>query len=270
MIIWCDGDWLEGDAARVPVRDRGFALGDGLFETILWDCGLKRFDRHHARLTSSAAALRLPPPPEEGALADIARETIARNQLHNTRAALRVVWTAGAGPRGLPRPQDITPSLIISAAPSPELTEPVALKTVSIRRNETAPSSRHKTLSYIDSVMARAEAEAAGADEALMLNTRGNVASGAASNIFLVIDGRVRTPALEDGALPGTVRAALLDAALGDEVGAIAAEDAARAEAAFITNALNPLRAVKSIDGRVLDAEHAQISIMRQPARDAP
>jgi branched-subunit amino acid aminotransferase/4-amino-4-deoxychorismate lyase len=109
-----------------------------------------------------------------------------------------------------------------------------------------------------------------GADEALMLNTRGNVASGAASNIFLVIDGRVRTPALEDGALPGTVRAALLDAALGVEVGAIAAEDAARAEAAFITNALNPFRAVKSIDGRVLDAEHAQISILRQPARDAP
>jgi branched-subunit amino acid aminotransferase/4-amino-4-deoxychorismate lyase len=267
MMVWLDGAWLEGDAARLPVADRGFALGDGLFETILWDGGLKRFPRHHARLSASAAALALPPPPEEGALARIAEEVLARNQLHHARAALRLVWTAGAGPRGLLRPADMAPSLIVSAALCPELTEPIALGAVSIRRNETAPSSRHKTLSYIDNVMARAEA---GADEALMLNMRGDVACAAAANIYFVIAGRIVTPSVEDGALPGTVRAALLDAGLEISVEAISANESARAEAAFITNALNPWREVASIDGRALGIGHQCFAALREAAYSAP
>ncbi|HVZ98960.1 MAG TPA: aminotransferase class IV [Caulobacterales bacterium] len=265
MIVWCNGDWADAAAATLSPADRGFLLGDGLFETMLWDGAvLCRFGRHMQRLRASAEALKLPEPPPDAALHAIALDVLARNALRAHRAAVRVTWSAGAGARGLPRPERIAPTLLISCAPSPKPEAPAVVITASFPRNAGAPSARFKTLSSIDNVMARGEAAAAGADEALMLNGAGGLAGGAACNVFLVLDGVARTPEVAHGALPGTVRQALLEAGLEIETAILTRADMGRAEAACITNALQEVRPVSRLDGRALDAAHPAIARLRQ------
>ncbi|HVY84907.1 MAG TPA: aminotransferase class IV, partial [Caulobacterales bacterium] len=259
MIAWCDGDWIDDGAPAVGATDRGLLLGDGLFETVLWeDERLQRLERHVQRLQASAEALGLPAPPAGDALEATAAAVVARNDLTAKRAAVRITWSAGSGPRGLLR-GDARPFLLVSAARSPLWETAAAVTTSTITRNAGAPSARFKTLSYIDNIAARAEAAAQGADEALMLNAYGEIAGGSHSNVFAVIDGRLRTPAVDQGALPGTVRARLLEMTDID-VAPITLNDLLRAEAMALTNALQGVRPVARLDGRALQTNHPLIA----------
>jgi len=163
----------------LPLDDRGLLLGDGLFETLLVIDGAPVWwAAHMARLRRGCAALSLPEPAEDDALA-AARQVLTTAEAP-PRAALRLTWTAGSGGRGLDRPAILSPRLLSSLAPAPRPTAPLRLASVSVRRNAGSPASRHKTLAYLDNVLARREARAAGADEAVMLNTDGHVACAAA------------------------------------------------------------------------------------------
>lgn len=238
----------------LPLDDRGLLLGDGLFETLLVIEGAPVWwDAHMARLRRGCVALSLPEPAEVNAWA-AARQVLTAAA--PPRAALRLTWTAGSGGRGLDRPAIVAPRLLASLAPAPQPTALLRLATVNVRRNAESPTSRHKTLAYLDNVLARREAQAAGADEAVMLNTAGEVACAAAANIFWVDDGEVFTPALDCGVLDGLARAAVMDraAVLGVAVREVRAGPAAlaRAEAVFLTNSLVGLRPAATLDERQL------------------
>ena len=252
MIAWRDGDWIE-DGDVLPADDRGLTLGDGLFETLLaTDGALAHAALHFRRLAASAAALGLPPPPEANRLEAVALETLARNRLDRGRAAVRLTLTAGRSARGLARDPSAAARLLITASPAPEAGTPVRLATASVRRNPASPASRHKTLSYIDSVMALREAHQAGADEAVMFNTRGRPASAAAANLVFRIDGKIVTPPLSEGVLAGTTRTRLLEAL--PEMGErrLTQAEARRADALVLTNVLRGIRPALSWDGRDL------------------
>ena len=252
MIAWRDGEWIE-DGDVLPADDRGLTLGDGLFETLLaTDGALAHAALHFRRLAASAAALGLPPPPEANRLEAVARETLARNRLDRGRAAVRLTLTAGRSARGLARDPSAAARLLITASPAPEAGTPVRLATASVRRNPASPASRHKTLSYIDSVMALRQAHQAGADEAVMFNTRGRPASAAAANLVFRIDGKIVTPPLSEGVLAGTTRTRLLEAL--PEMGErrLTQAEARRADALVLTNALRGIRPALSWDGRDL------------------
>lgn len=230
----------------IPRDDRGFTLGDGVFETVLAEGGqLVALDGHLARLARSAALLGLPAPEAAGCI-EAADRALAEAGLGESRAAVRLSWSAGSGGRGLDRPGPLKPWLVITAAPAPRPTGPARLHISTVRRNETSPASRAKTLAYLDNVLARREALAAGADEAVMLNTQGALACAAAANLFWIERGRLFTPALSCGVLDGVVRAQVLAAApaLGLQVAEIMAGPDAldRAEAVFLTNSLIRLR----------------------------
>ncbi len=136
-----------------------------------------------------------------------------------------------------------------------------------VRRNEGSPASKLKSLAYLDNVLARREAKAVGADEAVMLNTVGEVACAAAANLFWIKDGRLFTPALDCGVLDGIARAAVLDAALQAEAAAMEVragpEALAGAEAAFITNSLMGVLPVRRLDDRDLPS-HAFVERLAQ------
>jgi branched-chain amino acid aminotransferase/4-amino-4-deoxychorismate lyase len=252
MIAWRDGEWIE-DGDVLPADDRGLTLGDGLFETLLaTDGALAHAALHFQRLARSAKALGLPPPPEAPRLEAAALETLARNRLDRGRAAVRLTLTAGRSARGLARDPSAAARLLITASPAPEAGTPVRLATASVRRNPASPASRHKTLSYIDSVMALNEAAALGADEAVMFNTRGRPASAAAANLVFRIDGKIVTPPLSEGVLAGTTRTRLLEAL--PEMGErrLTQAEARRADALVLTNALRGIRPALSWDGRDL------------------
>ncbi|MGH6820884.1 MAG: aminotransferase class IV, partial [Methylocella sp.] len=173
------------------------------------------------------------------------------------------------------------PTLLVSLDPFSMdlLFQPVRLVTSTVRRNEFAPSSRLKTLSYIDAIAAAREASAKDADDALMLNTPGNLASTTIANLFLLKGDRLITPALNQAILPGIMRRVLLDEAsslgLKPVERAIAPHELGEAEAVFLTNSLRLLRPVTALDGASIKTrdlgflmERLCLLVTQQGARD--
>ena len=234
--------------------DRGFTLGHGLFETVLFEAGnLQDLAAHLDRLRRGCAVLGLPPPDPDACEAAM-RAAVAGLPQPAGRAAVRLNWSAGVGHRGLNPPDPLRPRLSASAAAAPSPPAAMTLRTVEVRRNEGSPASYVKSLSYLDNVLARAEAKQAGADEALMLNNRGEVACAAAANVFWLSGDRLCTPAIECGVLAGTMRAKALDwwRAQGWPVAEVreGPEALAGADAIFLTNSLLGVCPVSEHDGR--------------------
>lgn len=230
----------------VPLNDRGMLLGDGLFETMLARNGvIAQLPAHLDRMAAGCAVLGLPFD------RDAAQRAVVGAAPGEGRFAVRLTLTAGSGGRGLDRPDAPVVRLFATAAPSSPVTAPAALIVANTRRNEGSPASRLKTLSYLDNVLARAEARSAGADEAVMLNNRGEIACAAAANLVWLADGRLFTPRLDCGVLAGITRARLLAAEPVEEV-AVGIEALDRAEAVVLTNSLIGARPVSRLGARAL------------------
>jgi branched-chain amino acid aminotransferase len=247
-LLWVNGELLPAGEAALDPRDRGFTLGDGLFETMRVRGGaVPHIERHLSRLRVGAAVLELSPLPKDESLKDAIGKTLAANEL--AEAAVRLTISRGVPEnRGLLPEPEPKPSLVIHAEPfagyPAELYDRGARALISrIPRNERSPLARIKSLNYLDNVLARREAEARGADDALLLNTAGDLASASAANLFLLLDGALITPSVTSGALPGTVRE-LVVADLAPRVGlevverAVRPEELRAAEEALLTNAL--------------------------------
>ncbi|MCK1652935.1 aminotransferase class IV [Bradyrhizobium sp. 149] len=236
--VWLDGCLVKEETARLAPSDRGFTLADGVFETIravgtlpLW------WPDHLLRLKAGAACLGIDLPYEDKIIED-AMSSLLLAEGHQ-EAAIRVTLSRGpAKRRGLWPPGDARPTLLVSVAPSPLAR---SLQTVviarSTRRNELSPLSRIKSLAYSDNIIARREALERGAGDALLLNTRGNLACATVGNIFLRFGGNWLTPPLTDGALAGIARSRLISF-LGAREEMIVAASIERADAGLISNSL--------------------------------
>ena len=227
---------------NVPIDDRGFSLGVGLFETILAENGCFAFWQAHLdRLARGCRRLGLPSP-DPAICETAAAEALARDAPGSTRASVRLTWTGGSGARGLAGPAHPAPRLIATAAPLAPPPAQLSLIIVGIRRNAASVTSRFKTLSYLDNVLAREEAMAAGADDALLLNTDGDLCGGAAANLFWFEGEDLCTPALACGVLDGIMRADIIRRAHAENVVVreVFAKPAAldRCDGAFLTNSL--------------------------------
>ncbi|MDG2319897.1 MAG: aminotransferase class IV [Rhodospirillaceae bacterium] len=237
MIVDLNGKQIESEAARLDPSDRGFTLGDGLFETIRVKSGKpKRLEAHLARLRAGAKVLAMTVPTTDKGIAKRVDSVVSANGL--TDAAVRLTLSRGPGARGLLPPEADAPTLLITATPLPPPPEAArAIIAYSTRRNEQSPLAKIKSLSYLDNIIARQEAAGYGANEALLLNTQGRLAEATIANLFLLIDGLLVTPSVEEGALPGVVRAELI-AKFRAEEGRLEVNDLGRGEEAFLTNAL--------------------------------
>ena len=177
-------------------------------------------------------------------------EVLATNGLRN--GSLRLTLSRGRAPRGLTTPAAVRPTLLISAARTGPALGPARIVTaVATRRNERSASSGIKSLSYLDNVLARREAERAGADDAILLNTRDRVAEATGANLVVLLDGSLLTPPVEDGALPGIARGVLIEAGL-LRTASLRHDELKRAEAMFLCNSLS-IRGVASLDGRSME-----------------
>ncbi len=241
---------MPAEGAHISVLDRGFNLGDGLFETMRAYAGrIFRLREHLQRLQRSAARIGLPLP---SALAEAARETVLANGLHE--AAVRLTVSRGIAPFGLAPPEPAEPTCVITAQPAP--TPPAALcaGTASGRLNEHAPTAGLKRLGYLDSIVWLAEARSSGYDDAVVLDTAGHLAEGTSSNLFVVAGGVLRTPPLACGVLPGITRATVIEIAseLELEVAEEFLEPALlqTAEEAFLTSSIREVVPLVAVDGR--------------------
>ncbi|MDI4663627.1 aminotransferase class IV [Xanthobacter autotrophicus] len=247
MKLWLGTGLVAEDEARISPFDRGFTLGDGLFETLRVRAGaVLRLNAHLARLTTGAGVLGLPLPTLD--LAAALAATAEANGL--AEGVLRLTLSRGTGPRGVLPPAEPTPTLVITAAALPAPAAPARLVIAQgTRRNERSPLAQVKSLNYLDNILARQEAARRGADDAVLLNTRERVAETSIANVFAVIGGDLVTPPLAEGVLPGIMRAAVLAEGAGERP--LTPEDLRTAEEIILTSALG-LRSVAALDGREL------------------
>ncbi|MBL6927871.1 MAG: aminotransferase class IV [Rhodospirillales bacterium] len=253
MKLWLNGNLVSDDQARIRVDDRGFLLGDGVFETIaVRDFQPLRLDRHLARLAQGLRVCGITPAFSRDDLEAALRRTAGENAIEH--GTLRLTVSRGPAPRGLHPPATSSPSVLITAfAQSLAPPKPVrAVIAASTRRNEYSPLSRIKSLNYLEGILALMEAGQRGAEEALLLNTAGFLAEASAANLFCVIDGITVTPPIEDGALPGVMRAAVIEA-IGAVEQSITPDQLESASEVFLTNS-GGVRPVVAIDGRQIGA----------------
>lgn len=256
MIIWFNGELIEEADVRIAPNDRGFLLGDGLFETLLARRGRIAFlDAHVVRLSAGGNILGIPLPASTRHLAIACGMLLEANGLTEApRTALRITLTRGPGPRGLLPPEKPVPTLMITVSESPVPAASQSAILATPRRNALSPVSRLKALPYLDNLLAREEARSRGADEALMLDTSGHLACASVANVFLWEGDKLVTPAEECGILPGITRAAVLELAerMKIEVAEdmIAPQRLARADGAFLTNSLMGLMPLSRIEQR--------------------
>jgi aminodeoxychorismate lyase len=209
MTVFLNGEFVPEEKAVVSIFDRSFLYGDGLFETIRVFNGQPfRWAAHLERLQRGAEFLRIRVPFSGEALRGFAGQLVKENQAG--QSLLRVTLSRGAGVRGYSPKGAERPCLAMSLHPAPAIDgqQPPQWRIVtsSFRLPAGEPLAQFKTCNKLPQILARAEADAAGAEEAVLLNTDNEAAEGTSSNLFWISEGGVCTPPLSSGILPGVTR----------------------------------------------------------------
>jgi branched-chain amino acid aminotransferase len=263
--LWVNGRAMPVDQPSLSALDRGFTLGDGLFETMRAQEGVVfRLDAHLDRLCAGTGLLGIPLPVD---LRDqVAAAAHGDGEYRN--ASIRLTVSRGAAPPGLAPPASAEPTVTIVAQPvvRPRVPEPIVAVMASGRRNEHALTAGVKTLAYTESVVALAQARAAGADDAIFLDTAGHVSGATASNLFAVIDDVLVTPPLACGVLPGITRAAVLELARALGITAVQREMAepelAAASEIFLTSSIREIAPVVRIETTAVGTgQHGPVTV---------
>jgi len=213
-IVFLNGQFVPEAQAVVSVFDRSFLYGDGLFEVIpIFNGKPFRWAPHLERFAHGAELLKIRPPFSPEALSGFADELVAKNKM--PAALLRFTLSRGVGLRGYSPKGADSPTFVMTLHPTPGTPDAEAprfkLVTSSVRLPAGEPLAQFKNANKLPQILARAEADEAGADEALLLNTDGHVVEGTTSNLFWIERGIVRTAPLASGILPGVTRSVVLE-----------------------------------------------------------
>ncbi|MCP9454808.1 MAG: aminotransferase class IV [Nitrospira sp.] len=261
MWIYLNGRFVREEEALISVYDHGFLYGDGVYETIR-SYGSRLFmgAQHIKRLFRSADAIGLTMPIAPSQWIMLLHEAMARNTLGGAGrdALLRITVSRGVGAIGLAPSLCPSPTVVIIAnplvTPEPTLYETgVALITATTRRNlPTALPPHIKSANFLNNILAKREAIAAGAFDSILLNWQDHLTECTVSNLFFVTNGRLCTPSIECGILDGITRAVVLQIAREDgiltEEGCYTASALREADECFITNTSMEIMPVTSVD----------------------
>lgn len=223
--IYIDGAYYPKSKAKISVYDHGFLYGDGVFEGIrVYNGVVFKLREHVQRLYDSAHALMLQIPLSQEQMVQTVVETVRKNALKDSY--VRLVVTRGVGDLGLD-PRKCCMATVIVIADHIKLHDGEAkvkgiTTLVSWVRRDPVDGTSHevKSLNYLNSVLAKMEANLSGADEAICLEKGGCVAEGVGENVFIVKNGVILTPPTSTGALEGITSKAVVELAekLGYEV----------------------------------------------------
>ncbi len=257
--IYISGVFYDKDNAKISVYDHGLLYGDGVFEGLRSYSGkVFKLREHIDRLFESAHAIALTIPITREKLEQDIYETLRRNSLSD--AYIRLVVTRGSGSLGLDPNRTSHPQIIIIADsvtlyPAEFYEKGLKIITAStIRNHPAALNPRIKSLNYLNNIMAKIEGLQAGCIEALMLNSKGEVAECTGDNIFIVKQGILLTPPKDAGILDGVTRNAILELARNSGLTALeqtlTRHDLFVSDECFLTGSAAEVIPVISIDGR--------------------
>ena len=268
-IVWINGRLEPAERAVLTVTDRGFQVGDGIFETLLVVGGrVLELPLHASRLRASASVLAIPLPDDlelclGQAIADLCRAN--RLDGSDTQVAVRVTVSRGAvDGRALLPPDDVRPNVVVQAwrvdPPPPELlSRGLRLAISAVRRDPASPLATVKTTSRAEFVYAQLEAHRRGADDALVLTTDGQLAEATSASLFLVEGVGLATPSLDCGILVSTTREWVISSG-GPGLGLavrqdhLTPDDLFVADEAFLASSVAGIVPITSVDGRPIGA----------------
>lgn len=264
---YIDGKFIPEAEACVSVLDRGFLYGDGCFETMrVYGGRVFRLSEHITRLVMGMNTLGIGGEEVRQDLRSVCEELVGRNRVLEGMA--RIYVTRGCGNVGL-SVKSVGPVTVVAIAQSRKFSAARVPLRVMVSRGLSidphSPLARVKSANRLPHVLAKIEAERGGSDDALLLNTDGNVAELTASNVFLYQRGRLFTPPLGDGALPGITRGLIL--MLAARVG-VTVEEASfpvaamfNAEEAFATNSLLEITPIASVDDHEISGRRIAVRL---------
>lgn len=260
-LVYIDGRLYPASEAKISVYDHGLLYGDGVFEGVrVYDGLVFKLREHIDRMYESAKVIKLDIPMTKEEMVRAVVEVLRVNKIRD--GYVRIVVTRGVGDLGLDPRKCRRPTVIIIADRIQIYDQEAregGLKAIisSVRRDSVdATSHEAKTLNYLNSILAKIEAIEAGADEAIMLDSRGFVSEGTGDNVFIVKGGVVSTPPRTAGILPGITRKCVID--LCKELGIpvferdLTVAELYTADEVFVTGTAAEVMPVTVINGRVI------------------
>lgn len=261
MWIFLNDRFVRREEAVVSVFDHGFLYGDGIYET-LRSYGSRLFmcQQHVARLFRSAEAIGLSIPIQREQWPELLYEAMARNDVGTPQrdAYLRITVSRGVGSIGLDPGLCPSPTIVIMAQP---LVVPAAARyetgvdvmLATTRRNlPSALSPQIKSLNFLNNILAKREALAAGVFDSILLNWEGHLTECTISNLFFATDGQLRTPSLECGLLNGITRSIVLQLAKDQNIAAVEGRftpaQLYQSDESFVTNTSLEIMPVTAVD----------------------
>ncbi|MCB9555632.1 MAG: aminotransferase class IV [Deltaproteobacteria bacterium] len=252
---------LEGESARISVLDRGFLYGDSVYEVLRTYRGSPwLLTEHLQRLAQSAQRLAIDLPVST----DVLRQEVqcVLEQVGEQESYIRLIVTRGSGPINLDPGLAVDPCRIIIVTELRPLAPQLYLEGVRLHiagvdtRSASALARGAKSGNYLPNILALGAARQAGAHEALLVDEQGRVAEGASSNIFVVIDGQLKTPPLSAGILEGITRRKVIDLASSQCLAVaecpLELSELFRAEEVFLTSTLREILPVTELDDRAI------------------
>lgn len=259
--VYINGEIVPIREAKISVFDRGFQYGDGVFEGLrCYDKKIFKLGEHVVRLFNSARAIHINIPMSQADMKKAIKETVRVNGFKNAHIKPTVTrgygWKLGLDPRNTTEPNIVIIARPISESMYGEAASGLRLAVVSVRK---VPAScidpRVKSLNYLVNILARAEAQASGADEAIMLDMEGFISEGSGDNIFLVRRGSLLTPPVQS-ALEGITRQTVIEMAKENSIPIyetpLTIYDAYTADEVFVTGSGAGIVPVMEVDKKLI------------------
>ena len=238
---------------KISIDDRGFTLGDGVFETMMsWNGNILFYKEHFQRLKKSASFFGISLEKNVNEVRSILDKLIQKNHLQKNNAIIRITLTRGPAPRGLLPDKKNKPTFLIKITKSKKnfIFKPLSASVCEITSRDLAsPLNCYKTVNYLNNIIALKDAKKRGFDESIILNSKGRIACVSTANIFIIKNKKIITPPISEGVLPGTVRNYLLKKGLASEA-KITINDLLNASESFITNSIALLRPISYVGFR--------------------
>jgi branched-chain amino acid aminotransferase len=268
--VYIDGEYYPKSQAKVSVFDHGLLYGDGIFEGIrAYDGTVFKLKEHIDRLYSSAHMIMLQIPVKKEEMIQIVLGTLRKNNMRDSY--IRLIVTRGVGDLGLnPKKCPKATVIVITDTISlhnGETKEQGATAMISWIKRDPVDATSHeiKSLNYLNSILAKIEANSAGVDEAICLDKNGFVCEGVAENIFIVKNGKLFTPPSYTGALPGITAAEVMKLARKLDYDAkernITPYELFNADEVFFTGTAAEIVPVREINKRIInDGKPGQVT----------
>ena len=247
------------DEAFISILDHGFLFGDSIYEVICTNQGKPCFlEEHLTRLYASASGISLKIPHSQPEIKKQIQTTL--DSAENDESYIRIIITRGVGEVDIDPSSCFDPNIIIFVKEIPQIPSELYKKGISVGLVSIKRNSREslnpavKTGNYLNNVLARIEASRMGAEDAIMVNSMGQLTEGTTSNLFFVKEGRLLTPIKECGILSGITREKIIQLAnknsIKFEEGKWTSEELFKAEEIFLTGTVKKIIPVTLLDGR--------------------